>query len=237
MSDQLSVFVKDLTFAWPNGPTILAVPEFKIARGEKVFLQGASGSGKSTFLGLIAGVFGAGSGELNVLGRSLRTLGASKRDALRAGGIGVIFQQFNLVPYLSLVENVLLPCRFSAARAARIGSTGALRRKAALELLDRLGLSAEAREGRAASALSVGQQQRVAAARALIGAPSLIIADEPTSALDAASRDAFIKTLLQEGRDASALFVSHDASLAAPFDRSETMAGVNAAIAPSGREA
>lgn len=228
MSDKNCVSIKDLEFSWRPDEPILAISSFDIQAGEKIFLQGASGSGKSTLLGLIAGVFKAGVGELAVLGRALPSLSAAERDSLRADAIGVIFQQFNLVPYLTLVENVLLPCQFSPRRAARAGSTKPLRIETALNLLDRLGLGAEARERRAVSALSTGQQQRVAAARALIGSPSLIIADEPTSALDAASRDNFIETLLNEASDSSVLFVSHDASLAERFDRAMMMTEINA---------
>ncbi len=233
----MCIFAKDLEFAWRPGATVVAVSEFELRLGDSVFLQGESGSGKSTLLGLIAGIIQATSGELNVMGRPLGAMNAAKRDAFRADAIGVIFQQFNLVPYLTLLENVLLPCRFSPPRAARAGPTNASRKDAALGLLDRLGLGAEAREGRAVSALSVGQQQRVAAARALIGAPSLIIADEPTSALDAASRDSFVDTLLEEAKDASVLFVSHDAALAPRFDRTESMADMNAAFAPAAKGA
>lgn len=141
--------------------------------------------------------------------------------------MGVIFQQFNLVPYLNLVENVLLPCRFSSVRAERVGTTETARTEKARDLLSRLGLNEEAQANRQAAELSVGQQQRVAAARALIGSPSLIIADEPTSALDAETRDTFIKTLLSEAHDAAVLFVSHDAALSKHFDRLTAMETVN----------
>ncbi len=233
MQSEFCVSIKDLEFEWRPGEPVLSMPAFTIGAGEKMFLQGASGSGKSTLLGLIAGVFRLTKGDLNVLDRSLKTLSDSQRDALRADAIGVIFQQFNLVPYLTLVENVLLPCRFSPTRAARAGSTAALQKAAAIDILDRLGLGSEATSERAVSALSVGQQQRVAAARALIGAPSLIIADEPTSALDTEARDTFIETLLKESLGASVLFVSHDRALAAHFDRSVAMTDINKILEPS----
>lgn len=235
MQKQNSVSITDLTFAWRGNQPDLAIDEFKIDAGETIFLHGASGSGKSTLLGLITGVLSGQSGALTVLGRSLGELSAPQRDGLRAQSMGVIFQQFNLVPYLTLIENVLLPCGFSSSRAHRTGPNHASRCEAAQNLLERLGVGAEAREGRAVSALSVGQQQRVAAARALIGAPALIIADEPTSALDAGSRDIFIETLLHEAKEASIVFVSHDASLAAGFDRTVSMGDVNGALR-TGRE-
>ncbi len=192
-----------------------------------MFLQGPSGSGKSTLLGVIAGVFAPTAGEAMILGQPFHKMTAAARDRVRADAMGVIFQQFNLVPYLNLIENVLLPCRFSRHRAARVGPTEAERIDKAKRLLNRLGLKEEAGANRPAAELSVGQQQRVAAARALIGLPSLIIADEPTSALDAETRDAFIETLLSEAEQAAVLFVSHDASLSKHFDRLVVIEDIN----------
>ncbi|MEM8772875.1 MAG: ATP-binding cassette domain-containing protein [Pseudomonadota bacterium] len=206
---------------------MLSVPLFSIQRGERLFLQGPSGSGKSTLLGVIAGVFAPSAGKAAVLGHPFHNITAAARDRVRADAMGVIFQQFNLVPYLTLVENVLLPCRFSPARAERVGPGEPERIAKARDLLGRLGLEEEARADRAASQLSVGQQQRVAAARALIGSPSLVIADEPTSALDAETRNAFIDTLISEANDAALLFVSHDASLSKHFDRRTAMDVIN----------
>ncbi len=235
MPPPFCVTAENLEFAWRPGEPALSAPLFKLGVGEKLFIQGPSGSGKSTFLGLVAGVFEADAGSLRVLDHSFHDLSPAARDRVRADAIGVIFQQFNLVPYLSLLENVLLPCRFSKARASRAGASETEQTEAARALLERLGLGAQMRDHRAVAALSVGQQQRVAAARALIGAPSLIIADEPTSALDAASRDAFVDALLAVAADAAVLFVSHDAAIARRFDRMMTMSEINrAASAPAG---
>ena len=154
-------------------------------------------------------------------------MNSAARDRVRADAMGVIFQQFNLVPYLNLTENVLLPCRFSPDRASRVGATEAERIEKARALLSRLGLAEEARANRAAAELSVGQQQRVAAARVLIGSPSLIIADEPTSALDSETRNTFIETLISEAQDAAVLFVSHDALLSEHFDRLVAIDSIN----------
>ena len=220
--------IENLAFAWKGGPQVLNVPEFRLEAGERVFLRGPSGSGKSTLLGLIAGVLAPQQGSVRVLGEDMTALSASRRDRLRADHVGVIFQMFNLVPYLSVTGNVLLPLRFSPARRKAAGSDaeGEARR-----LLTRLGLDDERLLARRVSDLSVGQQQRVAAARALIGAPDLIIADEPTSALDADARDRFIALLSEEvtRSGASLLFVSHDASLAPLFTRAVDLAAINRA--------
>lgn len=221
------VEIRNLEYAWANGAPVLSIRNLSIRQGESLFLQGPSGSGKSTLLGVIAGVFAPTGGEAIIMGQPFHEMSAAARDRMRADAMGVIFQQFNLVPYLTLVENVLLPCRFSRIRAERVGATEAARTEKARDLLSRLGLGEEAKANRQAAELSVGQQQRVAAARALIGSPSLIIADEPTSALDAQTREAFIKTLLTEAQDAAILFVSHDASLSGHFDRLTAMENIN----------
>lgn len=224
------VSITDLTFAWGAGELVLDIPSLHVAAGERLFLRGPSGSGKSTLLGLIAGILSPRSGQVRVLDRDLTTLGGMARDAWRAQHLGLIFQMFNLVPFLSILDNVLLPCRFSAEREKQAGGFGAARVEAH-RLLTRLGLEGPTSEGRSVAELSVGQQQRVAAARALIGGPSLIIADEPTSALDTGTRDDFLRLLIEEctGHDTALLFVSHDASLAARFDREIDLAILNRA--------
>ncbi|MFN3911316.1 ABC transporter ATP-binding protein [Hyphomonas sp.] len=225
MSERI-IEVQGLGFAWKQGPQVLDIPDFSIEAGERVFLRGPSGSGKSTLLGLIAGVLAPQAGTVRVLGEDMGKLSAARRDRLRADHVGVIFQMFNLVPYLSVTGNVLLPLRFSPARRKAAGDDagGEARR-----LLARLGLEDEQLLTRRVSDLSVGQQQRVAAARALIGAPKLIIADEPTSALDAEARDRFIALLSEEvaRTGASLLFVSHDRSLAPLFTRAVDLAAIN----------
>ena len=221
------VHLQNLEYKWSNRVHALSVQHLLIEQGERIFLQGPSGSGKSTLLGVIAGVFEPKSGEATILEHPFHTMKAAARDRVRADAMGVIFQQFNLVPYLTLVENVLLPCRFSTTRAATVGTSEKQRKNRARDLLERLGLDEQARSNRAAAELSTGQQQRVAAARALIGSPSLVIADEPTSALDTDTRNAFIDTLLTEAQHAAVLFVSHDASLSGHFDRLITMDEIN----------
>ncbi|MCB1725697.1 MAG: ABC transporter ATP-binding protein [Gammaproteobacteria bacterium] len=198
-----------------------------------MFLHGPSGSGKTTLLSLIGGVLRADAGTLRVLGHDLSALSGPRRDRFRADHIGFIFQMFNLIPYLSVVENVILPCRFSRQRRARALRGSQSLETEALRLLGHLDMADPALLRRPVTSLSVGQQQRVAAARALIGAPELLIADEPTSSLDAGRREAFIRLLFDECRQAGStlVFVSHDAALEPLFDRTVRLSSVNRAAA------
>jgi putative ABC transport system ATP-binding protein len=223
-----AIQIEGLRFAWKGAEPVLDVPAFRLARGERLFLRGPSGSGKSTLLGVIAGVLVADAGRVNVLGQELGSLSSAARDRMRADHLGVIFQMFNLVPYLSVVGNVTLPLKFSGRRRKAVGGDADAE---ARRLLGRLGLTDEALLARRVSDLSVGQQQRVAAARALIGGPEIVIADEPTSALDSDARDRFIELLSEEAArtGAALLFVSHDASLARLFDRAVDLAEINRA--------
>ena len=220
--------IEDLRFSWQPGKALLDLAELRLSAGESLFLRGPSGSGKSTLLNLVGGVLSAQSGSIRLLGHALETLKPAQRDRLRADHIGFVFQQFNLLPYLDAIDNVTLPCGFSRRRAERAGADT---RAQAQTLLERLQLDVASLAGRPAAELSVGQQQRVAAARALIGMPELVIADEPTSALDADSRDGFLSLLFDECRRAGAalLFVSHDRSLESRFDRSLDLVAVNRA--------
>ncbi|MDP1901390.1 MAG: ATP-binding cassette domain-containing protein [Rubrivivax sp.] len=222
--------IRDLRYAWPGaGHDCLRITELHLAAGRTVFLHGPSGCGKSTLLGLMAGVLVAQQGRVELLGQDWAALRGGRRDARRADHVGVIFQQFNLLPYLTVLDNVLLPCRFSALRASRCAESPAA---AARLLLQRVALPPSL-WARRADALSVGQQQRVAAARALIGAPELVIADEPTSALDGPLRDDFMDLLLGECAAAGStlVFVSHDDRLAARFDESLSLPLLNRAAA------
>lgn len=223
--------LSNLHFAYTRRqPDVIAIDKLQVEAGERIFLRGASGSGKSTLLGLIAGILEPRSGDLEILGQAMHTLSPSARDAFRAAHLGVIFQMFNLLPYLPVGENVMLPCRFSSERAKQAQAAGGEQAEAK-RLLERLGLNPGEVWSQRASNLSVGQQQRVAAARALIGKPGLILADEPTSALDADSRDAFITLLKEEctASGAALLFVSHDGGLADQFDRALDLKTLNTA--------
>jgi putative ABC transport system ATP-binding protein len=222
-----AIAIDALQFAYGTGPQVLDIPSLRIARGSRVFLHGPSGCGKTTLLGILAGVLQATRGSVTVLGQDLVRLSGSQRDAFRAEHIGYVFQQFNLIPYLSAYDNIALPCRLDARRRARLGNVSldaAIRDVAAQ--LDITGLLAQQ-----STALSVGQQQRVAAARALLAAPELVICDEPTSSLDTDRRDAFLALLASSVARANAtlLFVSHDASLGARFDTELSLPMLNRA--------
>ena len=208
-------------FSWcPGESPVLDIDSLRLERGERLFLRGPSGSGKSTLLNLVAGVVTPQSGTVKLLGTDTSALSGAARDRIRADHIGYIFQMFNLLPYLSVIENVGLPCRFSQRRRTRIVKSGTDVNAEAVRLLEELDLRGSVLD-RPVTQLSVGQQQRVAAARALIGAPELVIADEPTSALDSDRRMAFLDLLFHqcERENAALIFASHDASLAPSFER------------------
>ncbi|MEM9600323.1 MAG: ABC transporter ATP-binding protein [Pseudomonadota bacterium] len=225
MSGDGVLALTDIEFGYRPGHTVIHLDHLSIDRGESIFLRGPSGSGKSTLLGLIGGVLSPRSGRIVLCGHDMTALSPGKRDAVRVDHLGIIFQQLNLLPYLSILANAALPCQFSTRRRDRIDGTPEAE---AQRLVEALGLIPEDL-GRPVRDLSVGQQQRVAVARALIGGPDLIIADEPTSALDHDNRDRFIE-LLNEQRAAfgtSLLFVSHDTTLARHFDRALDLSELN----------
>jgi putative ABC transport system ATP-binding protein len=225
-----AVELKDVRFAYRSGSPVLHVEDLHVAPGSRVFLFGPSGSGKTTLLGLVTGVLRAQEGAVRILGTDLSSLSGARRDAFRGERLGYIFQMFNLVPYLSAMENILLPCQISRARRARI--RGSLEEEAR-RLAGRLDIVPLL--NRKPGELSVGQQQRVAAARALMGRPRLVVADEPTSALDADRRELFLDLLFDvcAEAEASLLFVSHDRSLERRFDASLDLTVLNRAHLPT----
>lgn len=219
----MSVVLQDLIFSYHDHDILLNIPRWEVAAGEKVFLQGESGSGKSTLLNLIAGILPATSGQITLLDERVDQLNQRQRDRFRAGNIGYIFQQFNLIPYLNAVDNILLANEFSK----KVKRNGIAR---AQELLEQLQLPGSVWRLPGQS-LSIGQQQRVAIARALFNSPRLIIADEPTSALDQKNRTAFMATLMDlcDAYQSTLIFVSHDPTLACDFDRTDVLANINLA--------
>ncbi len=230
---EAAIQIESLRFEWEPGTPLLNIQQLLINQGDRSFIHGPSGCGKSTLLGLIAGVIAVQSGRLDILGTSLTSMSQSQRDRFRADHFGVIFQTFNLLPYLSVVENVLLGCAFSDTRQNKAEQQGGTLNDAAAALLIQLGLDGDIRD-RPVTTLSVGQQQRVAVARALIGSPAIVIADEPTSALDTAARIRFLE-LLKSACDAAhstLLFVSHDMTLADQFDRRIDLPHINEQPSP-----
>ena len=228
-----AVELSALRFGYRPGRDVLSIDHLRIDRGETVFLHGPSGSGKTTLLGILAGVLQATSGQVKVLGQDFTTMSSGARDAFRASHLGYVFQMFNLIPYLSVRENILLPIRLDAHRRAKLGTVPldkAVRDIAGeLDIVDLLDAPI--------AELSVGQQQRVAAARALIGAPEVIVADEPTSALDTDRREQFLQLLFASCRHAGAtlVFVSHDHTLMPMFSRTVELADINRAATSSAR--
>jgi len=218
----------NLRFTW-NKEEVINIKSLDIEKGHHLFIEGPSGSGKSTLLNLLGGVLTPQSGEISILGQSLNQLSSSKKDTFRANHIGFIFQQFNLLPYLSVLDNITLPCSFSKIRKNKALKNSQSLEEEAIRLLNALGIRGSELLQRSVNELSVGQQQRVAVARAMLGSPEIIIADEPTSALDSDNRQSFIKVLFDECEkaDITLIFVSHDASLKAHFKHSINLQDVN----------
>jgi putative ABC transport system ATP-binding protein len=217
----------ELIFSYAKGRPVLNIPSLRVKTSERLFIHGPSGSGKTTLLGLLAGVLQAQSGRLEILDSDLCRMSPSKRDHFRGNHIGYVFQMFNLIPYLDVFENILLSYELNPSRKKRIGSGSP--RAAARKIAENLGIGPLLK--RKTSEISVGQQKRFAAARALLGSPEILIADEPTSALDSDHREKFLELLFSEARrqGSTILFVSHDRALQPLFDRHVHLPEINQA--------
>ncbi len=216
----MTLAMRNICFSWDKKSSpFLSFDDFKASSGEKILIRGPSGSGKSTILNLIGGVLSPQKGLVSILNTDLTKLNAGQRDRFRADHMGFIFQMFNLIPYLSVLENILLPLEFSHHKREKLKQRGLSPQNEAERLLLALGL--DPKSTKKVRELSVGQQQRVAVARALMGSPELIIADEPSSALDYESRASFLELLFQECKreKTTLIYVSHDPNLEAYFDR------------------
>lgn len=216
------ITVKDLYFKWKGqSANLLEGSQLNVKGGQRLFIKGLSGSGKSSLLNLLAGIHTPQRGSIELLGTNICKLKATERDEFRANHIGYIFQMFNLVPYLSVIENVTLACRFSKERKKKLSKNGIDVREEALRLLKEVGLTGDEIINKTVTELSVGQQQRVAACRALIGSPEILIADEPTSSLDEDAQQSFINLLLNEceQNNITLVFVSHDTRFTSLFDQ------------------
>lgn len=218
-----AINIKNLHFAYPGKrqPPVLAIPEWRVARGDRIFLKGPSGSGKSTLLNLLAGILVVNQGTIEVLGQNFGELSSRARDRFRAVHIGIVFQQFNLIHYLSVLDNIRLAAHFGKKDSADLDLK-------ARQLFAALGLE-NTLITKKASDLSVGQQQRVAIARALINHPEILIADEPTSALDSDTRDAFMDIILEisKAQGNTLIFVSHDTALTPHFHHVVNLTEIN----------
>ena len=215
--DESIINIDSVRFYWSKKSNFkIFVPNLEIKKGEKVLLLGESGSGKTTLLSLMCGFLNPLSGNISINGNTINQLSSKTRDEYRADNIGIIFQQFNLLPYANVVDNVLLPLYFSKVRSSNVSN----KKEKVIELFKQLRLPDDIAQFRASS-LSMGQQQRVAVARALIGNPSLIIADEPTSSLDADAQKIFLNLMFEQilENNSTLLMVSHDKSLSNQFDR------------------
>jgi len=205
----------NLKYKFKNGKTI-NFPDVSLNPGDKVLINGVSGSGKTTFLNLIAGAIKIQDGEIELESNQYSLMPSSALDRLRANHIGYVFQTLNLIPFLSVLENIALGVKFSTTRSANINSID----QEAQRLIESLGLD-KSMLNSSVNHLSIGQQQRVAVARALLGKPNLILADEPTSALDVNSTGKFLTELMQtfDPSSQAIMMVSHDLSLAPYFDQ------------------
>lgn len=222
--DKLAIDIRDLKFAYPNSnEDLLQIDSWQVKQGQRVFLFGESGSGKSTLLNLLSGTLPPSEGEVQILNQPFSRLSSRKRDKIRAKHIGVVFQQFNLIAYLSVLDNVRVAAHFAGSHGEDI----IIRTK---RLFEQLHLS-ELLLSKRADELSVGQQQRVAIARALINEPEILIVDEPTSALDANARDGFMSLLMEccDQTNNTLIFVSHDEQLGQYFDCHQSIGSLNLA--------
>lgn len=213
----MSIAIKNLSFAYRGAEGFaFHTPELQLSRGRTYLLLGPSGSGKSTFLNLLAGILQPQCGSLEIAGQNMTDIGVAQMDRFRGEHIGFIFQSLNLIPWLSVKDNIALGLAFAPKRRQSIsGDVG----QAIEELAQAMNIEATLM-ATPAGQLSIGQQQRVAAARSLIGAPDVILADEPSSALDEANTKAFFDLLmarLDRARQ-TLLVVSHDTRLAGYFD-------------------
>ena len=218
----MSLSIQNLVFSYDSQPNdvVLNVNRWTLDEGEKVFIQGPSGSGKSTFLNILCGLLPVREGELSIFGNRLERMSSHQRDKFRAQYIGYVFQQFNLIPYLDVVDNVRLACHFCGNEEASNPEIEAL--------LASLNIDSK-HWYKPAHSLSIGQQQRVAIARAFVNKPKLLVVDEPTSSLDQSNRDIFMELLMGKVSDTKStlIFVSHDQALSRYFSRIDSISTFN----------
>lgn len=220
----MAINLSNVFFSYPEQANlpVLNIPSWSLAEGEHAFIFGPSGGGKSTLLGLLSGILSANKGNISILGQPLNKMTNRQRDKFRANHIGYIFQQFNLIPYLDAIDNIRLASYFSKS------TSSASLNKEIKALLTTLNMPVQDWT-KPIRNLSIGQQQRIAIARALVNKPALLIADEPTSSLDQENSDKFMTLLMSivKKHKITLLFVSHDMSLSHYFSRIESLNDIN----------
>lgn len=220
----MSLSISDLVFSYPGAQSepLLHIKQWQLDTGDTVFVQGPSGSGKSTFLNILCGMLPISQGEISIFGNRLDKMNSRQRDQFRANNIGYVFQQFNLIQYLDVIDNIRLARQFSNAQTLTASDDDIE------QLLQTLNIDSQ-HWRKPARSLSIGQQQRVAIARAFINKPKLLIVDEPTSSLDHKNRDDFMSLLMKKVEDTGAtlIFVSHDQTLSSYFSRVESISDIN----------
>ncbi len=191
--------------------------DLKIEKSAHSLILGPSGCGKSTLLNLLAASFTPDEGQIHILAQDMMLLNSLQKDRFRAENMGIIFQQFNLLPFVDVYTNIILALRFSSTRKQKVKNI----KKEVRDLLSALNLNADEFLYKKAGRLSVGQQQRVAAARALIGSPQIILADEPTSALDEEATARFMELIfnIAKKQASTLIMVSHDTRLSSHFEQ------------------
>jgi len=219
------IHLKNINFQYQsNSDFSLTIRDFSVQKNSSLFIDGPSGCGKTTFLNILTGLTQPINGNIHILGTDITLLSKVKSDQFRADHFGIIFQLFNLIPYLSVIENIILPCTFSNTRKQKALTNSLSLRDEAIRLCKELAIENHLIT-MPVNQLSIGQQQRVSIARALIGQPEIIVADEPTSALDKLRKELFMNLLLNQCNqyNITLIFVSHDNTLKSNFKYSYSL--------------
>ena len=228
MSEQLAIDIKNLKLAF-DGHNCIDIPSLQIHNGDAVMLFGENGSGKTTLMKLLSGLLEPDSGSVHILGRNLTNMKRREKDHFRADQVGYIFQSLHLMPYLTALENILLPCGFSSRKKQIVDGAELSREYEAYQLMARLKLEDPSRLRHKTEQLSKGLQQRIAVARALIGNPSLILADEPASTMGSYSQRLVYELLIEHARETNAtlICITHNKEANPLFEHHLNMKDIN----------